>query len=72
MKDITYKDIFFGTLIVLGVFMFFTHGYLYNNAETQAKSIKLCQSVGADWRYDNDNQVFCVKPKKECVNKYGY
>lgn len=66
MKDITYKDIFFGSLFIIGGFLFVTHGYLWNSAETQAKAIKSCQSVGADWRYNDNGKVLCAKPKKEC------
>ena len=66
MKDITYKDIFFGSLIVFGVFLFFTYGYLWNSAESQAKAIKACQTVGADWRYNDNGKVLCAKPKREC------
>lgn len=41
-------------------------GYLYNNAQRQAKDIKACQSVGANWYYNGFNQVLCSPKKKQC------
>lgn len=52
--------------IFLAVFLYFGYGYLYNDATKQAKDIKACQSVGADWRYNDSNQILCVRAKKEC------
>lgn len=60
------ERIFYWSVALILGFVWLAHGYLYNNAETQAKSIKMCQSVGADWRYNDDNQVLCVRPKKGC------
>lgn len=53
-------------IVVLFIFVFASSGYLYNNAERQAKDIKACQSVNANWRYNSFNQVLCVPKKKRC------
>lgn len=61
------RDIIYTAGIILFLFIYLGYGYLYNDAEKQAQDIKSCQSVGADWRYSDNNQVLCVKPKKECL-----
>ena len=56
--------------VIVGSFLYFGYGYLYNDAAKQAKDIKACQSVGADWRYSDNNQVLCVRSRKECSGGY--
>lgn len=53
-------------MVILAIVIFASGGYFYNSATRQAKDIKACQSVNADWRYNSFNQVFCVPKKRPC------
>lgn len=61
------REILVTGAIILAAFIYLGYGYLYNDATKQANDIKACQSVGADWRYNDSNQILCVRAKKECV-----
>lgn len=56
----------FKWIIIVLIVIFASGGYFYNNATRQAKDIKACQSVDANWRYNSFNQVFCVPKKRVC------
>lgn len=60
------REMVWAVLLTTFAIFYFGYGYLYNDAKKQALDIKSCQSVGADWRYSDSNQVLCVKAKKEC------